>query len=1203
LSSESALITPPRTVRGPCDTGPETLVLHAVWCVDDRAESGQSGGAGVGGSAPTSVAASRAGLHLWAESESRLATGTAPAIAAAALPLGDHPFAEGSDALLDLLAARLPHGRRIGEPSNITIALPSHTEPGRNGSSTTRLVRPLPSPGLAHRTGAAEDDQPIDSELIADVEAPAAEPTIAHFRVPTLRISPVDVPELLDRLEDDAADSLDGIERTPEDRIDIALGESVRYFAAASRLVRHLLAQQRFVPMLAQDGLGNLRGVWQPWLGDAASIERLSRLLGAMPAAARAVIDNFAHDGAAITEDFILRVGDALCRLTLVRDTMADAIDGRDPKIDAHVSWLTGLLAEADAIGAMPASRGDLVKHVRRWIGNLEDRGSGAAWRLLLKLQEPIDLAGLTDFGAPGEKVAWPLVFMLQSTLNADVRVEAQDIWVLPGGVGGAANVEGLRLEAPQETLLAELGRAARLYKKLEKSLEDSEPTEMELSTSEAYQFLREIRPLLIEQGFSVEAPEWWDSPSVRLGARLQVESEEVDFSSAGFAGGGGGVAGSAVTHLGLSSLVSYRWQIAVGQTNLTLEQFQKLAAQHSPLIRLNGRWVEIRPEDVKAAMRFIQENPGGRMEVGRAIRLAYASDVADTGIAVLGMDATGWVATVFGDARSNEKLPLLESPRGFIGTLRPYQVKGLSWLAFLDRFGLGACLADDMGLGKTIQLLALLAHERASIPEGGDRPAPTLLVVPMSVVSNWVHEARRFTPDLKVMVHHGVERKTGQQLLHGALSADVVITTYALAHRDREELSAIGWSRVVLDEAQNIKNPAAKQTRAVHGFNAPRRIALTGTPLENRLTELWSIIDFLNPGYLGTGGEFRRGFALPVERYHDKHKGAQLRGLVQPFVLRRLKSDPNVITDLPEKVETKEYCYLTPEQATLYQTCVSDMLTAAERAEGIQRRGLVLAGLIKLKQICNHPAQFLKEAGEDAGAAGFGSAGARAVAAARSGKCARLIEMLQEVVAAGDKALVFTQFRQMGHILQTMLRQALDREILFLHGGTAAGQRQAIVAEFQASVPGSAPGPLITSSAPSGRGRPRAARAGGSRGGGAAAPVLLLSLKAGGVGLNLTAANHVFHFDRWWNPAVETQATDRAYRIGQTRTVQVHKFVVSGTLEERIDQMIEEKTTLAAEIIGSGEEWLTELSTTQLRDLLTLRPDAVGDDEVEGDA
>ncbi|MFN7022403.1 MAG: DEAD/DEAH box helicase, partial [Phycisphaerales bacterium] len=1072
------------------------LALHAQWC--ERVVSDAETPAGArprGGPGPM--------LHLWAEDSARFATlGTSASVGQAERPA--HPFAAASGDLAALLGGVLAGFEdRVGR---VELALELPSADGR----------PVPSPAIAH----AELDETLDEDRI---DPAGAEPvTIRRYRTPALSIPPEFVPRVMDRLEDlTDKDPLDGEPepRQPEQRR-WSLGESTRFYSALARFVQHLLAQQRFVPMLAQEPSGSLRGVWQPWLGDRATAERLSKLSAGMPASARAAADGFAHDGHEIIEDFILRVGDALCRRTLRAENMAEALDGRDPRADPHVSWLTGLLADDDTVQGSPAgaARTDLVKNVRRWIGGLEERGSGASWRLMVRLQEPLDLSGLSEFTSPGERVRWPLSFLLQSTLDETVTVEASELWMLPAG---AASVEGLRIEAPHELLLAELGRAARIYRKFDKALEQSEPAELDLTTSEAYQFLKEVRPLLIEQGFGVEAPEWWDSPTVRLGARLLVQSEEVDFTDPA-ARAGAASPGTSVTHLGLSSLVNYRWQIAVGDTNLTLEQFERLAAQHSPLVRVNGRWVEIRPEDVKAAMRFIRENPGGSMEVGRALRLAYSSDAEQTGIPILGMDATGWVATVFGDAKSNEKLPILESPRGFIGTLRPYQIKGLSWLAFLDRFGLGSCLADDMGLGKTIQLLALLAHERASLPSEAPRPAPTLLVVPMSVVSNWVHEARRFTPDLKVLVQHGAERKTGETLLHAAMAHDMVITTYALAHRDREDLSKVAWSRVVLDEAQNIKNPGAKQTRAIHAIDAPRRIALTGTPVENRLSELWSIMDFLNPAYLGSGGDFRRKFSLPIERYHDKHRGAQLRGLVQPFVLRRLKSDPAVISDLPEKVESREYCYLTQEQATLYQTVVNDMLSAAERAEGIQRRGLVLAGLIKLKQVCNHPAHFLKETATDPGA----TAGAPAdvLSPARSGKCQRLVEMLQEVVAAGDKALVFTQFRQMGHLLQAMLRRTLDRDVLFLHGGSSAAQRPQIIDEFQ--------------------GQGRWARSGGSGG----PPVLVLSLKAGGVGLNLTAANHVFHFDRWWNPAVESQATDRAYRIGQTRTVQVHKFVVSGT-------------------------------------------------------
>jgi SNF2 family DNA or RNA helicase len=415
----------------------------------------------------------------------------------------------------------------------------------------------------------------------------------------------------------------------------------------------------------------------------------------------------------------------------------------------------------------------------------------------------------------------------------------------------------------------------------------------------------------------------------------------------------------------------------------------------------------------------------------------------------------------------------------------------------------------------------------------------------------------------------------------------DVVVSTYALVTRDKDLLNEVEWRRVVLDEAQHIKNPPTKQTAAIRALRTKFRVALTGTPVENRLSELWSIMEFCCPGYLGTQNDFRKRFALPVERHRDKRQAERLRMLVRPFILRRLKTDPKVISDLPPLVETRQQIPLTPEQASLYEQVVNDMLKRVDQAEGIRRRGLVLSALVKLKQICNHPAHFLREgmpsnapvaeASEEDMAEGAQAAEppvkkivvpANVVRAtrlsARSGKSLRVMEMLEELTAAGDRALIFTQYRQMGHLLVQMIRQELDIEALFLHGGTPQAKRDQLVQKFQSEDP--------------------------------TCPLFVLSLKAGGVGLNLTAANHVFHYDRWWNPAVENQATDRAFRIGQMRTVNVHKMITIGTLEERIDQMIEQKTELASQIIGSGEQWLTELNTSQLRDLLSLRGSTLED-------
>ena len=459
--------------------------------------------------------------------------------------------------------------------------------------------------------------------------------------------------------------------------------------------------------------------------------------------------------------------------------------------------------------------------------------------------------------------------------------------------------------------------------------------------------------------------------------------------------------------------------------------------------------------------------------------------------------------------------------------------------------------VAGGMLCHNTVQLLAMLESKREAA--GDDTPhAPTLLVCPMSLVGNWEREAAKFTPDLRVYVHHGADRLSGEELTAALNAADLVITTYGLAARDQEALGGVKWARVVCDEAQNIKNAATRQARAVRTLPAQSRIALTGTPVENRLSDLWSIMEFVRPGLLGSAERFRTRFAVPIERNGDEEAADRLKRITGPFVLRRLKTDKTIISDLPDKLEMKVWCNLTPEQASLYQATVSDMMARIEAAEaageGMERRGLVLATMAKLKQVCNHPAHLLGDGSRLDG---------------RSGKLARLEEICDEVITDGDKALCFTQYAEFGRMLQPYLASRLGCPVLYLHGGTSKRQRDAMVAEFQES----------------------------------AEPALfVLSLKAGGTGLNLTAASHVIHIDRWWNPAVEDQATDRAFRIGQRKDVQVRKFVCVGTLEERIDAMIEEKKALAERIVGTGEGWLTELSTADLRQVVSLSPEAVSE-------
>jgi SNF2 family DNA or RNA helicase len=589
-----------------------------------------------------------------------------------------------------------------------------------------------------------------------------------------------------------------------------------------------------------------------------------------------------------------------------------------------------------------------------------------------------------------------------------------------------------------------------------------------------------------------------------------------------------------------LNTLVRYDWQLSLGGKGVSPEEFARLAKMKAPLVRVRGEWVELSPEDVGRAQEFWEKNEGDCIALSKALSLAAGTSEMDGDIPIESIETEGWLNALF---EKDGAIPDVPQPESFVGELRPYQRRGVSWMQFLVERGLGPCLADDMGLGKTIEMTSLLLH----MQERGTLRGPVLLICPMSVVGNWEHELKRFAPSLRVYIHHGADRLTGEAFLKESREHDMVISTYALVARDRELFESMEWLGVVLDEAQNIKNPSTKQAQAARAMKADFRVALTGTPVENRLSELWSILEFLNPGYLGSADRFRKNFALPIERGNDAAAKAQLRTLVQPFILRRVKTDPTIISDLPEKLEMKVYCSLLPEQAGLYEAVVQDMLRQIEETAGIQRKGLVLATLTKLKQICNHPAHFL---------------GDHSLLANRSGKLARLEDMLEEAIAADDRALIFTQYAEWGHLLQSHLRERLGKDVLYLHGGTPRHVRDRLVNRFQ----NDRRGPQI----------------------------FLLSLKAGGTGLNLTRANHVFHYDRWWNPAVEQQATDRAYRIGQKENVQVHKLISSGTLEERIDDMIEDKKLLAEQIVGTGESWLTELSTDRLKEMFELRREAV---------
>jgi hypothetical protein len=900
---------------------------------------------------------------------------------------------------------------------------------------------------------------------------------------------------------------------------------SLDYLTATVLFALELATRGRFLPGLlpTRDGRG-FETRWLPVPG-ATDAERLRALARAMPPACRAeATDPFDRRGRG--------AADVLGQmLTDIVDSVARAGVGPQPfpGVAARTKGTAPLVAVLDALAAasptiLPDSHGAraLAGTITAWHSLAATGDPG--FRTCFRVVPPND-------GAGGQ--AWALEVLLQATDDPSLIVPAAEVWKAGRGLA----VFGRRLHDPQELLLADLGRATRLHPPLDPMLRQAHPAGLDLDVAGAYAFLREGAPVLAEAGFGIQLPSWWQAGRPRISTHLRATTR----SPAG--------ASAAGARLGLDAIVDFTWELAIGDTAVTADEIRELARLKVPLVRVRGQWVELRPEEVAAAVRLVERAPGhsgGTMTAGDVVRVGLGLEMAEIGLPVIGVTADGWLGTLLAAGGPDGRSTSRGTPAGFVGVLRPYQERGLAWLEFLGDFGLGACLADDMGLGKTAQVLALLVAERSS--PTADASRPTLVVCPMSVVENWRREAERFAPDLAVHVHHGGDRLGGDDLAAATAGVDVVITTYGLVARDIEALSAIDWGRLVLDEAQNIKNSASRQAQAVRRIRAPRRIALTGTPVENRLADLWSIMEILNPGLLGSANSFRQRFAVPIERYADEDAGARLRRATAPFILRRLKSDRAIIADLPDKLEMTVYCSLTREQATLYQAVVDEMLERIASSQGIERRGLVLATMLRLKQVCNHPAQMLADGSALAG---------------RSGKLQRVEEILEEVLAEGDRALLFTQFAEFGALLRTHLRDRFGREVLYLHGGTRKADRDAMVARFQ------------------GDGGPS---------------LLILSLKAGGTGLNLTAANHVIHVDRWWNPAVEDQATDRAYRIGQRRNVQVRKLVCAGTLEERIAALLESKRDLAERVVGTGETWLTELSNAELRDLVALSADAVAE-------
>ncbi|MFD0066008.1 SNF2-related protein [Streptomyces sp. NPDC056690] len=783
--------------------------------------------------------------------------------------------------------------------------------------------------------------------------------------------------------------------------------------------------------------------------------------------------------------------------------------------LDAVADTLPRSPAASLAAGARPfaATEPQQVPDHRAWAADVA-AGHDAGVRISLRVEVPGLDRDLT--GAADEKhVAFRAVLQMHSVSDPALVADAGEVWAAP-----AASAEAFGPRARMDALLA-LRRAARAWAPLTPLLSAAVPDTLDLADEEITDLLGAGARALAAAGVDVH---WPRQLARRLSARAVIGPPDERPP--------GGkdpdrLGRDIPSFLAADALLAFNWRFALGDQELSREELDRLAEANRPVVRLRDQWVLIDPEEARRA-REHQDRKVTPIDALGAV-LTGSTEVDGRRVDV---HPTGWLAELRERLADPEGMEPVGQPAALAADLRDYQVRGLNWLARMTSLGLGACLADDMGLGKTITLIALHLH-RQTAPETA---APTLVVCPTSLMGNWQREIEKFAPGTPVRRFHG-----GRRSLEDLAAGEFVLTTYGTMRLDAAQLAGVDWGMVVTDEAQHVKNPHSATAKELRTIGARARVALTGTPVENNLSELWAILDWATPGLLGKLGTFRTRYARAVEEGKDPAAAQRLSQLVRPFLLRRRKSDPGIAPELPPKTETDRAVSLTTEQTGLYEAVVRETLAEISGTDGIARRGLIVKLLTGLKQICNHPAQFLKEEAPRI--------------PGRSGKLELLDELLDTILSEDASVLVFTQYVQMGRLIEQHLA-ARGVASQFLHGGTPIAAREAMVGRFQEGE----------------------------------VPVFLLSLKAAGTGLNLTRAEHVVHYDRWWNPAVEAQATDRAYRIGQNRPVQVHRLIAEGTIEDRIADMLVRKRELADSVLGSGEAALTELTDSELADLVELR-------------